>query len=72
MSNKQTECPFCEIPCGMDHCPYTKKQEVDILKNKPCEDCDSVIKNLENDKSELHEMIQSLHDRIIEISTKSY
>ena len=72
MSNKQTECPFCDIPCGMDHCPYTKKEELEILENEPCEDCNSIVKNLENDKLKLHEMILSLHNRILEISTKRY
>lgn len=74
MSNKQIECPFCEIPCGMDHCPYTEKSKniTEDLENEPCEDCYSVIKNLENDKLELSEMIQFLYDRILEISTKRY
>jgi hypothetical protein len=74
MSNKKTDCLFCEVPCGMDHCPYTEKSNniIENLENEPCEDCDSVIKNLENDKLELSEMVQFLYDRILEISTKRY
>lgn len=33
MLGTDNECPFCEIPCNMPHCPYTKQGESDVTIN---------------------------------------
>lgn len=43
------KCPFCKIPCGNDHCPYTKTEDIPnciglIEENKRLKD---LLKNLQ-------------------------
>lgn len=43
-------CPFCKIPCNMDHCPYTKKEE--------CDECSNKIESLEKEREYLLKTIR--------------
>ena len=51
-------CPFCKIPCNMDHCPYTKKEE--------CEECSHKIESLEKEREYLLKTIRDFRKFISE------
>ena len=66
MLNNATRCPFCETPCGMDHCPYTHKSEEVLEITEECNNCLKKIQELQDDNLYLNELLQQLHDKIHE------
>jgi hypothetical protein len=66
MLDNLIKCPFCDIPCEMDHCPYTHKTEKIFEITDDCDDCLKKIQDLQDDNSYLNELLQKLHDKLHE------
>ncbi len=61
----EDKCPFCKIPCNMEHCPYTKTE---------CTGCEKIINGYEKQIRYLLDTIHDLEDtnRRIEKLRKKY
>jgi hypothetical protein len=66
MLSDKAKCPFCEFPCGMEHCPYTSNSEETTEIIDECGNCLKKIQELQEDNLYLNELLQQLHDKIHE------